>query len=402
MRLDERTRDGVRRSVSSFIGAEHGWRLPAGEARGRRLAFVTSGGTAVPLERRTVRYIANFSTGRRGAAMAEHFLAARAGGGAYDYKVILLASRSSLKPFRWRLGAQRGTRAAELAGDPGGEAPAGAANDNVLIDDNGRDELFELARAAGPGAPGAGAPGAGASRACAWREHCLGGGAAGGEAAAGPRHGRLLTIEYFTIFEYLELLELIAATIDGFVGAPAAAGAAGLESAVFVSAAAVSDFYVPFDELPEHKIQSSSARRAGGGGDAGGMDISLRAVPKMLGKVRESYLASPLNMHVSFKLETDITLLRSKMRRAIDSYGVDAVVGNLLSDYRVRALLAVKERGAEPGSTRDSLDAKALSVEGRAAAAGVRPGGEGEDELERVIVEEIVSLHSLHIARVRT
>lgn len=40
-------------------------------AAGRRIAIVTSGGTLVPLEKRMVRFIDNFSTGTRGAACAE-------------------------------------------------------------------------------------------------------------------------------------------------------------------------------------------------------------------------------------------------------------------------------------------------------------------------------------------
>ena len=188
--------------------------------------------------------------------------------------------------------------------------------------------------------------------------------------------------------------------------------------------------------MAQHKIQSSlvqcgaaegegEGRGGGGDDDAGGgggrMNLSLYAVPKLLGKVRESYLTSPRNMHVSFKLETDITLLRSKMRKAIESYGIDVVVGNLLSDYRVRALLAVNERtslttcrasattandGDKIGADGDML-IKALSL----AAKGPRVGamaeepqpdsGGGVEELERIIVEEIVALHSLHIARKR-
>ena len=35
------------------------------------VAFVTSGGTLVPLENNTVRFIDNFSTGTRGAVSAE-------------------------------------------------------------------------------------------------------------------------------------------------------------------------------------------------------------------------------------------------------------------------------------------------------------------------------------------
>ena len=39
------------------------------------LAVVTSGGTTVPLEQRTVRFIDNFSTGTRGARSAAAFAA---------------------------------------------------------------------------------------------------------------------------------------------------------------------------------------------------------------------------------------------------------------------------------------------------------------------------------------
>ncbi len=38
---------------------------------GEPVVLVTSGGTAVPLERQTVRFLDNFSTGSRGALSAE-------------------------------------------------------------------------------------------------------------------------------------------------------------------------------------------------------------------------------------------------------------------------------------------------------------------------------------------
>lgn len=41
------------------------------------IAVVTSGGTTVPLERRCVRFVDNFSSGTRGALSAEQFLNAR-------------------------------------------------------------------------------------------------------------------------------------------------------------------------------------------------------------------------------------------------------------------------------------------------------------------------------------
>uniref|UniRef100_A0A670KA52 DNA/pantothenate metabolism flavoprotein C-terminal domain-containing protein n=1 Tax=Podarcis muralis TaxID=64176 RepID=A0A670KA52_PODMU len=48
----------------------------AQRARGRRVALVTSGGTQVPLEARAVRFLENFSSGRRGAASAERLVRA--------------------------------------------------------------------------------------------------------------------------------------------------------------------------------------------------------------------------------------------------------------------------------------------------------------------------------------
>lgn len=41
------------------------------EKRGQEIVLITSGGTAVPLEKQTVRFLDNFSTGNRGALSAE-------------------------------------------------------------------------------------------------------------------------------------------------------------------------------------------------------------------------------------------------------------------------------------------------------------------------------------------
>ncbi|KAH8817032.1 phosphopantothenate-cysteine ligase-like protein [Xylogone sp. PMI_703] len=54
-----------------------------------RLVLVTSGGTTVPLEKQTVRFIDNFSAGSRGASSAEYFLEA-------GYAVIFLHREFSL------------------------------------------------------------------------------------------------------------------------------------------------------------------------------------------------------------------------------------------------------------------------------------------------------------------
>ena len=54
--------------------------------------FITSGGTTVPLELNTVRFIDNFSTGTRGAASCEYFLK-------HNCNVILLHRRGCISPF---------------------------------------------------------------------------------------------------------------------------------------------------------------------------------------------------------------------------------------------------------------------------------------------------------------
>jgi len=59
---------------------------------GRRVVLITSGGTKVPLESRTVRFLDNFSSGHRGASSAEYFLDA-------GYAVIFLHRHRSLYPY---------------------------------------------------------------------------------------------------------------------------------------------------------------------------------------------------------------------------------------------------------------------------------------------------------------
>lgn len=59
---------------------------------GRQVVLITSGGTKVPLESRTVRFLDNFSSGRRGASSAEYFIES-------GYAVIFLHRHRSLYPY---------------------------------------------------------------------------------------------------------------------------------------------------------------------------------------------------------------------------------------------------------------------------------------------------------------
>lgn len=60
--------------VVAFLEAN---KVQGGDQLRRPIAIVTSGGTTVPLERRCVRFIDNFSSGQRGALSTEEFLQVR-------------------------------------------------------------------------------------------------------------------------------------------------------------------------------------------------------------------------------------------------------------------------------------------------------------------------------------
>ncbi|KAI8362790.1 DNA/pantothenate metabolism flavoprotein [Blakeslea trispora] len=57
-----------------------------------KVVFITSGGTTVPLENQTVRFIDNFSNGTRGATSAEYFLEA-------GYAVVFMHRQNSIQPY---------------------------------------------------------------------------------------------------------------------------------------------------------------------------------------------------------------------------------------------------------------------------------------------------------------
>lgn len=78
------------RAMEAFARGHH--------SEGRRVVLITSGGTKVPLESHTVRFLDNFSSGRRGAASAEYFLQA-------GYAVIFLHRHRSLYPYSRRYAA---------------------------------------------------------------------------------------------------------------------------------------------------------------------------------------------------------------------------------------------------------------------------------------------------------
>ena len=307
----------------------------ARHAGARPLAFVTSGGTTAPLERNCVRFVDNFSRGTRGARSAEELLAA-------GYAVLLLSRAGSAQPFAERLQERL---------DAGGAAGA-------LVADGAAVAVAPAAAAVDPLAD--------AVRA----------------AAAADADGRLLRVPFTTLFEYLRYLEAVARAAE-----PAG------RAALFYLAAAVSDFYLPWAEMAEHKIQSragsgasdaalkgAAADAAGSNSGAGGADdglrLKLRRAPKALGALRRRW--APAALVVSFKLETDAAILVDKAAGAVAAYGVHLVVANLLQTRRDAVTLVAPAAGG-----------------GVSARRVERPPG--ERVIERALVAEVAAAHRRHV-----
>lgn len=218
----------------------------------KRVVVVTSGGTAVPLERRCVRFVDNFSRGTRGACSASAFVER-------GYCVVFLRRTGSC------------TRVAGHGANVVRAAPARALDVEAAVPTRPQTSLDDL---------------------------------------SATREGQdldVVEVEFTTIFDYLAALRAVATALRPLGNA-----------VVFFLAAAVSDFYLPWSAMPEHKISSSK----------GPLCIALRASPKMLGVLRSAWC--PEAMIVSFKLETEQELLQAHAERAMQRYGVHAVVANQL------------------------------------------------------------------------
>ncbi|XP_054883469.1 phosphopantothenate--cysteine ligase isoform X2 [Poeciliopsis prolifica] len=276
---------------------------------GRRVVLITSGGTKVPLESRTVRFLDNFSSGRRGASSAEYFIDS-------GYAVIFLHRHRSLYPYTRLFSTINMLDALQLrAGDSEGAG-------EVVVD---QEVLPNIARVL--------------------KRY--------NEVKDG---GLLLPIEFNTLSEYLHLLKAAAQALSS-IGS----------KAMFYLAAAVSDFYIPASEMPEHKIQSSN----------GPLQLSMKMVPKILSPLVKDW--APQAFVTSFKLETDPTILLDRARRALDTYRHQAVVANVLDSRRGYVVVVTPE-------TRDEL----VVTEGD-AEKGV--------EIEERIVSNLTTAHNKFITQ---
>ncbi|KAM3517472.1 hypothetical protein NHJ13051_008953 [Beauveria bassiana] len=354
--------------ASTFINAH--------AAAGHRVVLITSGGTTVPLEKQTVRFIDNFSAGTRGATSAEYFLAA-------GYAVIFLHREFSLQPF-----SRHYTHAKDCFLDFLDEDEDGK---RVVVRKEDQDRIRGVLR----------------------------------EYKRARTSNMLLMLPFVTIGDYLHELRGIARLMRPL-------GPLGL----LYLAAAVSDFFVPPERMSEHKIQSTDAAKAlqdkqqqqqqqQGKGDGSGNNnnspgdedveafdnfdaprvprskrlvVDLDPVPKFLENLVDGW--APEGMIVSYKLETDPSILVHKARASLERYQHHLVIGNLLTTRKWEVVFVSPRRAdrwLRVGRRRGG--GWGAEAEGRPLRAEELPRDEEpEEEIEGLIIPAVAELHDAHIA----
>lgn len=268
----------------------------------RKIVLVTSGGTTVPLESRTVRFIDNFSIGSRGSISAECFLE-------LGYAVIFLLRRGSLEPYRRHFQHKNWLDMLSLR------------EGKVHVQDEHTDLLGPLLS----------------------------------KYSETKVNGTMLSVEFTTLSEYLFLLKSAAQCL----------GRCERMAALYL-AAAVSDFYIPACNMPNHKIQSSD----------GPLQLSLQLVPKMLRPLVREWC--PQAFVISFKLETNPDILVHKAKQSLDSYRHQAVIGNILETRKKEVVIVTPSEEKWITLTDEQLH-------------------QTGQEIEKFIVAEIEQRHSAHM-----
>ncbi|KIV89320.1 hypothetical protein PV10_08897 [Exophiala mesophila] len=311
---------------------------------GRRMVLVTSGGTTVPLENQTVRFIDNFSAGTRGATSAEYFLK-------NGYAVIFLHRQFSLLPYS-RHYSHSTNCFLDFMDEDGPEG-------GVVVRKEYQEKMRRVLE----------------------------------EYHYAKQNRLLLLLPFTTVTEYLFELRGLAEIMR-----PIGSGA------LFYLAAAVSDFFIPRERMEEHKIQSREDNTGGvGSGNSRQLVINLDPVPKFLNNLVQSW-APTGSMVVSFKLETDPNLLVAKAEQALQRYQHDLVIGNLLTTRKWEVVFVTRDGGehwirvpktrrsksfsgieADIGTAERKHEEHHVDLEGGKVTEGM--------EIESLIIPELAYLH---------
>ena len=321
----------------------------------RRVVLITSGGTTVPLENQTVRFIDNFSAGTRGATSAEYFLEA-------GYAVIFLHRQFSLLPY-----SRHYSHSVNCFLDFMTEG----GNGEVIVYKEYREKMLDVLR----------------------------------KYQRAKKSNTLLLLSFTTVTEYLWKLKEIAILMNPL----------GRQALLYL-AAAVSDFFIPRDRLSEHKIQSSETANQNHADEetlseiksihapSKKLVIDLDPVPKFLKSLVDGW--APQAMIVSFKLETDPSILVGKAQTSLDRYSHHLVIGNLLSTRKWEVVFVAPNvpehwirvpmhrriksiSGASSGLERPNL--ASLSTASEPADEILASGP--EIEIESLIVPEVARMH---------
>ncbi|CAD7084548.1 unnamed protein product [Hermetia illucens] len=265
------------------------------------VVLVTSGGTTVPLEHNTVRFVDNFSAGTRGSASAEYFLD-------HGYAVIFMHRLKSLEPFTRHFTGQQFLDMLELH--------ESGPSTTITVDPDSVDVLAPILQ----------------------------------KYKNARESQMILYISFTSVVDYMWLLRAACECLATFE-----------QRALLYLAAAVSDFYIPSDKMPTHKMQSGQ----------GAPVISLQLVPKMLAPLASLWV--PHAFVVSFKLETDESLLITKSRDSLNKYKHKLVIANILQTRKHRVVFVTPTTSYELHLTREQ------------ALAGL--------EIEEPIVADVVRKH---------
>ncbi|AAR83443.1 hypothetical protein CNPV097 [Canarypox virus] len=276
----------------------------------RKVVLVASGGTRVSLEKNPVRFLENFSTGMRGAISVEKFIAS-------GYAVCFLHRDSSLFPWSRNL--------------PSGRALLDMFKVKKISE--GRQDSFqglaprrETSQDSFQGCEDSSSKSSQSE--CPSQEvFSLKDEDTNSTMVDGLKSYKkaiddemLLVIDFTCLYEYLKLLQYISESLS-LMG----------EDAMIYLAAAVSDFYIPYEDMPEHKMESE--------GDE--IMIKMKTVPKMLSHLVDEW--APNAFVVSFKLETNDSIVVSKARDALNKYKHHVVIANLMKDRRTNVIIITKD-----------------------------------------------------------
>lgn len=296
----------------------------------KKIVLITSGGTTVPLENNTVRFIDNFSAGTRGAASAEEFLQ-------NGYSVIFLHREFSLTPFNRTFQKKSGLEFLDYMDENGQIKPEFMKQFTL------HKNLYEKYL---------------------------------------NKEKSLLLLPFTTVNQYLWSLKAAGQLMNN-------------KGCLFYLAAAVSDFFVPYSKLPKHKIQSrdyglgkeSSETATNDGKDDvastsadGKLIVNLDPVPKFLRRLVNSWATQA--MIVSFKLETDESILIGKAQYALNRYQHQLVIGNLLQTRNKEVVFV----------TPQNVKGKWIKLADQSVTSS-----NPKMTIEQLIIPEVIKLHDKQI-----